>query len=67
MEIVPLRALVLPMEKNFVRNAAEHLSHVSTAPFALVKPLFHLPREGEGKQMEPDTSWCDVFDDDGVA
>ena len=34
---------------------------------ALVKPLFHLPHKGEGKQTEPDASWCDVFDDDGVA
>ena len=32
-----------------------------------VKPLFCLPRKGEGKQMEPDASLCDVFDDDGVA
>jgi hypothetical protein len=34
---------------------------------ALVEPLFCLPRKGEGKQMEPDTSWCDIFDDNGVA
>ena len=34
---------------------------------ALVKPLFCLPRKGEGKQMEPGASWCDPFDDDGVA
>jgi hypothetical protein len=33
---------------------------------ALVEPLFRLPRKGEGKQIEPDASWCDVFDDDGV-
>ena len=33
----------------------------------LVKPLLCLPREGEGKQMEPDASWCDIFDDDSVA
>jgi hypothetical protein len=32
----------------------------------LVKPLFRLPREGEGKQMEPDACWCDVFYDDSV-
>ena len=39
-----------------------------TDGFLLFKePLFHLPREGKGKQTEPDTSWCDVFDDDGVA
>jgi hypothetical protein len=29
-------------------------------------PLFRLPREGEGKQMEPDASCFDVFDDYGV-
>ena len=33
---------------------------------ALVKPLFRLPREGEGKQAEPDASWCGVFYDNGV-
>ena len=33
----------------------------------LIEPLFHLPCEGEGKQTEPDASYCDVFDDDGVA
>ena len=33
----------------------------------LVEPLIHLPYEGEGKQMEPNASWWDVFDDDGVA
>ena len=34
-EIFPLRALVLPMGKNFTRNVAEHLSHVLTASFSL--------------------------------
>ena len=34
---------------------------------ALVEPLFHLPHKGEGKQTEPDASWCDVIDDDSVA
>ena len=33
----------------------------------LIKPLFCLPRKGEGKQTEPNASLCDVFDDDGVA
>jgi hypothetical protein len=33
----------------------------------LVEPLFCLPHEGEGKQTEPDASWCDIFDDDYVA
>ena len=33
----------------------------------LVEPLFRLPRKEEGKQTEPDASWYDVFDDDGVA
>jgi hypothetical protein len=32
----------------------------------LIEPLFHLPREGEGKQAEPDASWCNVFNDDSV-
>jgi len=32
-----------------------------------VEPLLCLPRKGEGKQMEPNARWCDVFDDDGVA
>jgi hypothetical protein len=34
---------------------------------ALVKPLFHLPREREGKHVEPYASWCDFFDENGVA
>jgi hypothetical protein len=29
--------------------------------------MFRLPRKGEGKQMEPGASLCDVFDDYGVA
>jgi hypothetical protein len=33
---------------------------------ALVKPLFLLPHKGEGKQVEPDACWGDVFHDDGV-
>ena len=32
-----------------------------------VQQLFHLPREGVGKQTEPDASLCGVFDDYGVA
>jgi hypothetical protein len=32
----------------------------------LVKPLFHLPREGEGKQTKLDACWCDVFYGDAV-
>ena len=34
-EIFPLRALVLPMGKNFTRNAMEHLSHMLIASFSL--------------------------------
>jgi hypothetical protein len=33
----------------------------------LVKTSFCLPRKGEWKQTEPNASWCDIFDDDGVA
>ena len=33
----------------------------------LVKPLLRLPREGEGKQAEPDALRCDILDDDHVA
>ena len=33
----------------------------------LVEPLLCLPREGEGKQVEPDALRCDILDDDGVA
>ena len=33
----------------------------------LVEPLLRLPREGEGKQVKPDTLRCDIPDDDGVA
>ena len=32
----------------------------------LVEPLFHPPREGEGKQAEPDACRLDVLDDDSV-
>jgi hypothetical protein len=33
----------------------------------LVKPLFRLSHEREGRQTEPNILGCDVFDDDGVA
>jgi hypothetical protein len=33
----------------------------------VIKPLFCLPRKGEGKQVELDASWCDVFNDDSAA
>ena len=33
----------------------------------LVKPLLRLPREGEGKQTEPDALRCNILDDDRVA
>jgi hypothetical protein len=33
----------------------------------LIKPLFCLPCEGEGKQAELDASRCDVFNDNSVA
>ena len=33
----------------------------------LVEPLFCFPREGEGKQAEPDTCRLDVLDDNSVA
>ena len=45
----------------------KHLSHILTASFSFVEPLFHLPLEEKGKQIEPNTSRCDVFDDDCVA
>ena len=34
---------------------------------ALIKPLFRLSGEGNGKQTEPDTVLRDILDDDGVA
>ena len=55
------------MGKNFVRNAVEHFVPRVDGFLVLIKPLFCLPREGEGKQAEPDDCWCDVFYDDGVA
>ena len=33
----------------------------------LVEPLFCPPREGEGKQAEPDALKCDILGDDSVA
>ena len=33
----------------------------------LVEPLLRLPREGEGKQTEPDAYWCNVFYDNDAA
>jgi hypothetical protein len=62
-KIFPLRALVLPMGKNFHGTFVPHVGRF----LALVKPLFHLPREREGKHVEPYASWCDFFDENGVA
>jgi hypothetical protein len=65
-EIFPLRALVLPMGKIHGECHGTFVPCVDHF-LALIEPLFHLYQEGEGKQTEPCASWCDVFDDDGVA
>jgi hypothetical protein len=55
------------MEKKICEERRETFVPCVDSSLTLVKPLFHLPRKGEGKQTEPYASWCDVFDDDGVA
>jgi hypothetical protein len=64
--ILPRRALVLPIRKNFMRNHGAFALGVHSFLIP-VEPLFCLPHKGEGKQTEPDSVGCDVFDDDCVA
>jgi hypothetical protein len=53
--------------KNFARNVVEHFIPHVDGFLVLVEPLLRLLHEGEGKEIEPDACWCDIFYDNGVA
>jgi hypothetical protein len=54
------------MEKNLgEKRHGTFVPRVDNFPF-LVQPLFHLPREGEGKQAEPDACRLNVLDNNSV-
>ena len=66
LKISPLEHWFFPWGKFHEELRGTFVPHTNSF-LLFVQQLFHLPREGVGKQTEPDASLCGVFDDYGVA